>query len=72
MLVEKRGRGLLNRVKWHLCCAAVVAVTYAAVYCALQLPRSHGAANFVFTAFPAALAQFVIIDIARSGFRKGW
>jgi len=61
-------RALLRRWRWRLCCGAVIAVTYAAIYIALRIPSNHFGANFLFTAFPAAVLQFIIIDIAVNGF----
>ncbi len=54
--------------RWKLCCAGVAAITYAAIYIALYLPGIHHGANFLLTAFPAAILQFLLIDMTRSGF----
>jgi len=61
-------RGFLRRWRWRLCCGGVIAVTYAAIYMALWIPSNHNGANFLFTAFPAAVLQFIIVDIAVNGF----
>ena len=67
---QRAWRRLAKRFRWHICCAIVVGITYGAVYLALQLPRSLVGANFIFTAFPAAMAQFVVIDFTKNGVRR--
>ena len=57
--------------RWRLCCAGVAGLTYAAIYFALRLPTELVAVNFVMTAFPAAILQFIVIDAARHGFSVG-
>ena len=61
---------ILNCWQWKLACVAVVGITYVAVYCALNMPKGHLGANFFFTAFPAGLVQFYVIDLTRNGFKR--
>ncbi len=55
------------RWRWKLCCLGVAVITYLAIWGALMLPGKDHGANFLFTAFPAAIFQFVLIDLARHG-----
>jgi anti-sigma-K factor RskA len=55
--------------RWRIAVIGVVAVTYVAIYFAMYLNPDYIGVKFVITAFPAAIAQFVIIDMARNGLK---
>jgi len=44
-------------------------ITYGAIMGTILLPGNTWGENFLFMAFPAAMAQFLLIDFARNGFR---
>jgi len=61
---------IIHDQRWRICCLGVAALTYLAVFCALRLPENLVSFNFFFTAFSAAMIQFLLIDFARHGFQR--
>lgn len=61
---------LLKKYRWHICCAGIAASTYLAVFCVLYLPGNFARLNFIITAFPASIIQFLLIDFARHGYER--
>lgn len=59
-----------KRWRWKIACAGVAVLTYLAILGAILLPGNTLGENFLFMAFPAALGQFLLIDLARSGCQR--
>lgn len=61
---------LLKKYRWPLCCAGIALSTHLAVFCVLHLPGNLTSLNFIITAFPASIIQFLLIDFARHGYKR--